>query len=73
MLNYVNSISCTTNDNKNEFILTFRQIHPFISADGKIKENIEDVVSEIVMNHELAVALKGLLDGILSGETAIVQ
>lgn len=70
MLNYVNSVSCTTNENKNEFILTFRQIHPFVGADGTIKENVETVVSEIVMNHDLAVGLKGLIDKVLSGESA---
>ena len=68
MLNYVNSVSCTTNENKSEFILTFRQIHPVISADGKIKDNADDVVSEIIMNHELAIALKNMLEGVVSGE-----
>lgn len=62
MLNYVNSVSCSTNENQNEFILTFRQVHPVITSDGQIKENAEDVVSEIVMNRDFAVALKAILD-----------
>lgn len=71
MLNYVNSVSCTVSENKNEFILTFRQLHPIIGADGNVKERAEDVVSELVMNHELALALKTILDGALSTESIV--
>lgn len=72
MLNYVNSVSCTTSENKKEFILTFRQIHPVIGSDGTIGENAEDLVSEIVMNEDLALALKSILDKSFSSE-AVVQ
>lgn len=71
MLNYVNSVSCTTNENKNEFILTFRQVHPIVGADGAIKEKAEELVSEIVMNHELALALKGILEQVLPNESVV--
>lgn len=71
MLNYVNSVSCTTSENKKEFIFTFRQIHPVIGSDGIIKENAEELVSEIVMNEELALALKAILDKSLSNESIV--
>ncbi len=66
MLNYANSVSCSTSGSKNEFILTFRQIHPVIAADGTSNTNAEEMVAEIVMNHEMAAALKTILEGALS-------
>lgn len=71
MLNYVNSFSCSTSENKKEFIFTFRQIHPVIGSDGIIKEKAEDLVSEIVMNEDLALALKTILDKTLSNEEVV--
>ncbi len=61
MLNYVNSLSCSASENKNEFFLTFRQLHPIIASDGTVKETAEDLVSELVMNRDLAIALNRIL------------
>lgn len=68
MLSYANAASFSISDNKNEFILTFRQVHPVIEPDGKPKETASDVVSEIVMNLDMALALKGLLDNAFPNE-----
>lgn len=69
MLNYVNSISCSVNDNRNEFVLAFRQLYPVLAADGTIKESGEVLVSELVMGRELVDALRRILDGALSSDS----
>lgn len=71
MLNYVNSVSCSTSDKKTEIILTFRQVHPIVAADGSISGNAEELISEIVMNHDLALALKTMLDKAISSESIV--
>ena len=71
MLNYVNAISCSVSDNKNEYVLTFRQLHPSIDSEGKVTDTIVDTVSEIVLNHDTAVALHKLLEGALSTTTVV--
>lgn len=71
MLNYVNSFSCSVNGTKSEYILTFRQIHPDIGADGNNRGNVEELVSEVVMNLEMATALKNALDSTLSSGTLV--
>ena len=62
MLNYINSFSCTVNANKSEFILSFRQLRPVITSDGSNNGTAEEIVSEIVMNLEVATALKDALE-----------
>ena len=66
MLNYVNSISCSTNDKKTEFIFSFRQVHPVVGIDGEVKETAVDTVSEIVLSLEATNALKDLLERMLN-------
>ena len=66
MLNYSNPFSCSVNATKSELILTFRQIHPDIGADGVNKGNKEELISELVMNLEMATALKDALETTLS-------
>ena len=66
MLSYSNSISCSSNENKNEFILTFRQVHPVVDLKGNITETAEELVSEIVLNRDVALGLKLMLDRFLT-------
>lgn len=66
MLNYSNFVSCSVSENKNEFILIFRQLAPVLDAEGKFIESAANTLSEIVMNRDTAVALSKLLNDAVS-------
>ena len=70
-MNYVNSITCSVSDNRNEFSLVFRQLRPLVSSDGKLSGNAEETISELVMNRDTAIALKTILDGALSAPPVV--
>lgn len=65
MLFYSNSVTCSTNQNKSEFILTFRQHRPVIDESGAVTGVDMETVSQIVMNADNASALCALLNAML--------
>ena len=66
MLTYANSFSCSANQNKSEYVLTFRQCSPVIDEKGVNSGTKVETVSQIVLNAEGAVGLCALLNTILS-------
>lgn len=66
MLTYANSFSCSANQNKSEYVITFRQCSPIIDEKGNNKGTNIETVSQVVLNAEGAVGLCALLNTILS-------
>ncbi len=62
MLSYTNSVSCSVSENKNEYVLMFRQVHPVVDSKGKVVETNDDLIAEIVMNSDTAIGLKDMLN-----------
>ncbi len=65
MLNYANSFSLSTNDKKNEFIITFKQFSPILDDSGNVVDLSKETISTVVLNHEGAEALYMLLSSSL--------
>ena len=65
MLSYSNSISCTTDNVGNEYILTFKQVSPIIDDSGNVAETQTIVVAEVVLTNSSFKALTELLNDTL--------
>lgn len=62
MLSYTNSVSCSISENKNEYVLMFRQVHPVVDSKGNVTDTIDDLIAEVVMNRDTATGLKEMLN-----------
>lgn len=62
MLSYSNSVSCSISENKNEYVLMFRQVHPVVDSKGNVTDTIDDLIAEVVMNRDTAIGLRDLLN-----------
>lgn len=58
---YANGFTIAVSENKNEYMLSFRQIHPSIDPQGNVKENISESVADVVMSKDGFIALCTLL------------
>lgn len=65
MLNYVNSFSISTDDNRCEFVLRFNQRTPIVDDSGKVISIHSEEVSTIVLNKERFKALQTLINSAL--------
>ena len=65
MVNYANNFAVSASDNKNEFILLFRQSTPIIETDGTISRIEVEEISRIVLNKDGLKAFRQLVDGIV--------
>ncbi len=66
MLNYTNQFTCFLNGNKTEFIVTFSQERPIISADGSIENVQMEEIASVAMTSDLAFKLKEHIENLLS-------
>lgn len=65
MINYANNFAVSASDNKNEFILFFRQTSPVVETDGTVSRVEMEEVSRIVLNKDGLKAFRQLIDGVV--------
>lgn len=64
MINYANNFAVSASDNKNEFILFFRQNSPVVEADATVSRVETEEVSRIVLNKDGLRAFRQLIDNL---------
>ncbi len=63
---YANSLTVFANQQKNEFVFTFKHTYPIVENDGETKRDQEDIVASIVVSKDLAAAVPEILTKILN-------
>ena len=61
MFQHVNSFTFSTDENKTEFLISFRQQYPTYDADGNLTGTASDTVAELVLSRRGLEALKTLI------------